>query len=157
MSIQIREAAYDDAPLITEYNQLMAKETEGIALDRQRLLKGVQAILSDPKKGQYYLADIDGRVVGQLMITYEWSDWRNGNFWWIQSVYVHKEYRAMGVFTTLFQYVLTLARSRTDVCGMRLYVDRNNARAQQTYDHLGMKKSRYDMFEMDFVLTEPNR
>lgn len=88
MSIQIREAEYNDAPVIVEFNSLLAKETEGKSLDRQRLLRGVQTILRDPKKGTYYLAEIDGTIVGQLLITYEWSDWRNGNFWWIQSVYV---------------------------------------------------------------------
>ncbi len=91
MSIQIREAEYNDAPVIVEFNSLLAKETEGKSLDRQRLLRGVQTILRDPKKGTYYLAEIDGTIVGQLLITYEWSDWRNGNFWWIQSVYVRNE------------------------------------------------------------------
>ncbi len=157
MGIQIREAEYSDAPLIAEYNQLMAAETEDTKLDRQRLLKGVQSILSDPAKGRYYLAEVDDRIAGQLMITYEWSDWRNGNFWWIQSVYVHTEYRSMGVFTTLFQHVLELARSRSDVCGVRLYVEQHNTRAQQTYAHLGMKRTRYDMYEMDFVLGGGDR
>ncbi len=152
MSIQIREAAYNDAPVIVEFNSLLAKETEGITLDRQRLLQGVQAILSDPKKGIYYLAEVDDRIVGQLMITYEWSDWRNGIFWWIQSVYVRKDQRMIGVFTSLYQYVVSLARKRSDVCGLRLYVDRKNARAQQTYEHLGMKRAHYEMFEIDFVL-----
>ncbi len=154
MSIQIREASYADAPMITEFNQSIAKETENLALDRQRLLKGVQALLSDPKKGCYYLAEVDGRVVGQLMITFEWSDWRNGNFWWIQSVYVHKEYRMMGVFTSLYRYVLELARKRGDVSGLRLYVDHENKRAQQTYENLGMKPTRYEMREIDFVLKD---
>ncbi|MGD0337441.1 MAG: GNAT family N-acetyltransferase [Bacteroidota bacterium] len=152
MSIQIREAEYNDAPVIVEFNSLIAKETEGKSLDRQRLLRGVQTLLSDPKKGIYYLAEIDGTIVGQLMITYEWSDWRNGNFWWIQSVYVRKDQRMLGVFTSLFHYVESLARKRSDVCGLRLYADRNNTRAQQTYEHLGMKRAHYEMFEIDFIL-----
>lgn len=150
MAIQIREAEYNDAPVIAEYNSLLAKETEGKILDRKRLLQGVQALLSDPRKGTYYLADVDGIIAGQLLITCEWSDWRNGNFWWIQSVYVRKDQRMMGVFTSLYHYVKSLARKQTDVCGLRLYVDRNNAHAQQTYEHLGMKKNRYEMFEIDF-------
>jgi GNAT superfamily N-acetyltransferase len=152
MSIQIRDAEYNDAHLIVEFNTLLAEETEGKLLDRQRLLKGVQGLLSDPTKGSYYLAEIDGTIVGQLMITNEWSDWRNGNFWWIQSVYVRKDQRTMGVFTSLFHYVESLARKRPDVCGIRLYADRNNVRAQQTYEHLGMKRAHYEMFEIDFIL-----
>ena len=151
MSIQIREAMYNDAPVIVEFNQLMAKETEGKTLDRQRLLKGVQGLLSDRKKGIYFLAEIDGTVVGQLLVTYEWSDWRNGNFWWIQSVYVRKEQRMLGVFTSLLHYVDSLARAQSDTCGLRLYVDHENTRAQQTYDHLGMKRTHYDLYETDFL------
>ena len=86
------------------------------------------------------------------MITYEWSDWRNGTFWWIQSVYVTQEGRGKGVFKSLYEYILSLARSRTDVCGLRLYVEENNTRARQTYERLGMKESHYRMYELDFVL-----
>jgi GNAT superfamily N-acetyltransferase len=84
------------------------------------------------------------------MITYEWSDWRNGDFWWIQSVYVEEKYRGQGVFRTLFKHVLGLARTRTDVCGIRLYVERTNQRAQNVYEQLGMQRSHYEMFEMEF-------
>jgi len=91
------------------------------------------------------------------LITYEWSDWRNGNFWWIQSVYVAEDFRSGGVFKALFDHVHTLAKARADVCGLRLYVDAHNAKARQAYERLGLKKTDYELFEMDFVLKTGNR
>ena len=152
MKITIRQATIADAAVIARFNSLMAAETENKVLDQALLQKGVEAILSDPSKGLYFLAEADGAVVGQTMITYEWSDWRNGTFWWIQSVYVAQEGRGKGVFKSLYEYILSLARSRTDVCGLRLYVEENNTRARQTYERLGMKESHYRMYELDFVL-----
>jgi len=152
MSVTIRQATMKDTDVIVRFNVLMAKETESIPLDGNRLRKGVEAILSDPLKGIYFVAEQNGAVVGQLMITYEWSDWRNGNFWWIQSVYVDATARGSGVFTALFKHVHQLASSRNDVCGLRLYVEANNSKARQTYERLGMKKSHYEMYETDFVL-----
>jgi len=152
MSVTIRQATMKDTDVIVRFNVLMAKETESIPLDGNRLRKGVEAILSDPLKGIYFVAEQNGAVVGQLMITYEWSDWRNGNFWWIQSVYVDATARGSGVFTALFKHVHRLASSRNDVCGLRLYVEANNSKARQTYERLGMKKSHYEMYETDFVL-----
>ena len=152
MSISIRPATPNDAECITEFNALMAKETENIDLDMVRLRAGVESVLRDPAKGVYYLATEHGAVVGQTLITYEWSDWRNGTFWWIQSVYVQKEARGKGVFKTLYDYIQRLAKQHGNVCGLRLYVEEHNERAQQTYERLGMKKTYYNMFEIDFVL-----
>ncbi len=150
MDITIRRATPRDAAAIVEFNSLMAEETEHRSLDRKILTKGVRAILTDAEKGLYFLVTNGGEVVGQLMITYEWSDWRNGNFWWIQSVYVKKEYRQQGVFRALYEHVENLAKKK-GVCGLRLYVERNNTRAQATYEKLGMKRSVYDMFEKEFT------
>ena len=141
-----------DAPVIADFNIAIAKETEHLELDRKRLLGGVKALLHDPSRGFYIVAVAGDRVVGQLMITYEWSDWRNANFWWIQSVYVASEFRGAGVFTSLYRHIEQEARKRKSVCGLRLYVEHANARAQRTYKHLGMRKAEYGMYEIDFVL-----
>jgi ribosomal protein S18 acetylase RimI-like enzyme len=153
MSITIRIATPNDAARIAEFNALMAKETENIDLDLDRLRVGVESVLRDRSKGIYYVAESDGQVVGQTLVTYEWSDWRNGTFWWIQSVYVQKEYRGKGVFKSLFEHLRTLAQQDKTVCGLRLYVEKHNNRAQQTYERLGMKKTYYEMYELDFVLS----
>ena len=151
MNIRIRSANVKDSNIIAEFNALMAEETEHRTLDKRVLLRGAKAILKDPGKGVYFVAEASGNVVGQLMITYEWSDWRNGNFWWIQSVYIRKEFRQHGVFRSLYEHVQTRAKKRNDVCGLRLYVERKNARAQKTYEKMGMKRSVYEMFEKDFT------
>ena len=150
--IFIRQALLRDAQTITEFNALIAQETEHRTLDENVLRRGVEAILNDPSRGVYYVAEHDGNVVGQLMITYEWSDWRNGDFWWIQSVYVKERFRKQGIFTALFDFVKGRAKTSKSVSGLRLYVDGDNIRAQRTYKKLGMKKTRYEMFEIDFVL-----
>ncbi len=152
MSLHIRRATADDAETIVEFNRLLAKETENRDLEARFLGPGVQALLSDPQKGIYFVAEENKAIVGQTMITYEWSDWRNGTFWWIQSVYVRKEHRGKGVFQALFEYIKEEARKEGTICGLRLYVDRNNERAMRTYDKLGMHRSEYQMMEIDFVL-----
>jgi ribosomal protein S18 acetylase RimI-like enzyme len=153
--ILIRRARPADAGIITRFNAAMGKETEGIKLYKKRLHAGVKSILRDRHKGFYLLAEVGGKVVGQMMITREWSDWRNSHFWWIQSVYVLPAYRRRGVYRALHQYVTSASKRRKDVCGIRLYVDRHNKRAQMVYKKLGMKRSTYDMFEEDFVLRGP--
>lgn len=150
--MNIRKANPADAVVIAEFNASIAEETEHRTLDRKILLRGVRALLKDPKKGVYFVAEMDGNVVGQLMITYEWSDWRNGNFWWIQSVYVRKEFRQQGVFRSLYARVEGLAKKRKDICGLRLYVERENERAQKTYETMGMKRTVYEMYEKEFEL-----
>jgi GNAT superfamily N-acetyltransferase len=150
MNIVIRPATIADTNIITEYNAAMAQETEGIELDRRRLQKGTEALFKEPAKGVYFLAEVKGAVVGQLMITYEWSDWRNATFWWIQSVYVQPEYRKRGIFRALYRHIESLAKAQGNICGLRLYVDDSNDHAQTTYEALGMKKSHYKMMEVDF-------
>jgi len=132
----------------------LALETEQRRLDLACVTAGVQALLNDPAKGIYLVAECDGALAGQLLITGEWSDWRNGNFWWIQSVYVAEPFRNGGVFRALFEHVREMAKRRDDVCGLRLYVDSGNATARKTYARLGMKRTDYEVFEMDFVLNQ---
>ena len=150
--VNVRAATPADLDIIVAFNSAMALETEGIELDVDRLRRGVTAVLDDPGRGRYFLAEIAGSVVGQLMITYEWSDWRNGCFWWIQSVYVHPDYRRRGVYRALDAHVRAEARRDGGVCGLRLYVDRDNHVAQRVYASLDMQHSHYDLYEIDFVL-----
>ncbi|MFH0990635.1 MAG: GNAT family N-acetyltransferase [bacterium] len=152
MDVLIRRGLPSDVVSITEGNARMAEETEHVQLDRERLTRGVRAILEDESKGLYFIAESEGKVVGQLMITYEWSDWRNGNFWWIQSVYVDPASRSKGIYSMLYKHIHTIARTRGDVSGIRLYVESSNTRAKSAYEKLGMHQARYDMYEVDFVL-----
>lgn len=153
MNIKIRRAKPNDARAIAKFNAQIAEETEHRSLDTNILSRGVKAILKDASKGIYFVAEVDREVVGQIMITHEWSDWRNGTFWWIQSVYVRKDRRQQGVFRSLYEHVETLAKQKRGVCGLRLYVERENDRAQKTYETLGMKRSAYEMFERDFTVS----
>lgn len=150
--ITVRAAVPGDAAAIADYNRSMALETEEKALDPDRLASGVAAVFADPAKGAYHVAEIDGEVVGCLMLTPEWSDWRDGTFWWIQSVYVRADARRMGVFRALYESVESEARAADGVCGIRLYVERENVGAQRVYDAVGMTRSSYQFFEVDFVL-----
>jgi GNAT superfamily N-acetyltransferase len=147
MPLVLRRATLADAAVIVEYNRRLAEETEGKQLDPDVLAAGVAAGLADPEKALYFLAEEDGAILGQMMITREWSDWRNGWMWWIQSVYVRADARRRGVFRTLYQHVADLARSRPDVIGLRLYVEQENHAAQQTYHRLGMDRTGYLVFE----------
>ena len=149
----IRAGAPSDAPVIANYNALLARETEQLNLDPVRLRAGVDAVLADSTKGSYWVAEAAGEVVGQLMITFEWSDWRNGVFWWIQSVYVRQDWRARGVFKALYEHVHQLARNQPDVCGLRLYVEHDNQRAQRTYQRLGLRPTSYHLYEVDFRIA----
>ena len=148
--IIIRNATYLDISNIVGFNNAMALETEGKTLDYITLKQGVSEVLSDPLKGFYLIAVFSGTVVGQLMITSEWSDWRNGYFWWIQSVYVKPENRLHGIYRALNEEVLSLAKNNGNICGIRLYVDRDNTIAQRVYHNLGMSTSNYDMYEIEF-------
>ncbi|GIU76270.1 MAG: hypothetical protein KatS3mg004_3357 [Bryobacteraceae bacterium] len=151
--IVVRDARPEDAEFLVRGNAAMALETEGLSLDRERLRAGVFALFDDPSRGRYFIAELGGRRAGQLMITYEWSDWRNGCFWWIQSVWVEPELRGRGVFRLLYGHVRALARATPGVCGLRLYVERSNARAREVYLRCGMHQTSYEVFEEDFVLT----
>ena len=128
----------------------MEIETEGRALAADVVGPGVSALLEDPQMGRYWVADADGQIVGQLMVTYEWSDWRNGMIWWIQSVYVNEDCRRSGVFSSLYHHVESLASGESRVCGIRLYVEKENHRAQQTYAALGMTQPNYVVMESMF-------
>ena len=146
--ICIREAHTDDLSILVENNLALAKETESLNLDKDVLRKGIEQALSR-EECHYFVAVISGKVVGQTMITYEWSDWRNGVIWWIQSVYVFPEYRKQGVFRTLFKHIENLARADPQVKALRLYVMQNNNIGQRTYHSLGMNDSGYIVFEKE--------
>ena len=147
--IVIRQAPHLDISTIVVFNIAMASETEDKALDPITLQQGVAEVLSNPVKGFYLLAVFSETIVGQLMITSEWSDWRNGYFWWIQSVYVKQDHRKRGVYKALNEEVLNLARLNGGICGIRLYVDKDNTDAQQVYRNLGMSESNYYMYEIE--------
>jgi len=144
--MQIRLATLADAQVLVEFNCAMAAETESKNLLPEVIGAGVHSLLGNPAAGFYLLAEHDS-AVGSLMITKEWSDWRNGTFWWIQSVYVRPEFRRQGVYKNLYRHVQQLASKDPAVCGFRLYVERENERAQATYGALGMKQTHYLVFE----------
>jgi GNAT superfamily N-acetyltransferase len=147
MPIAVRQATQADAAVVVEFNRRIAEETEGKMLDPRELEPGVAAVLADPLKGLYYLAELNGQVVGQIGLTFEYSDWRYGWFWWIQSVYVRAEARRRGVFRALYEHVERLAEADPDVIGLRLYVEEANTAAQQTYFQLGMERTGYFVLE----------
>lgn len=147
--VVVREATRGDHALLCAFNQIMAEQTEGRRLDEETLARGVLAVLEDRKKGFYLVAEKGGRVVGQLMLTFEWSDWRDGLFWWIQSVYVAPEARRSGVYRSLHERVVELAKESGGSCGVRLYVEVDNEVARATYEGLGMKLCRYAMYELE--------
>ena len=148
--IGVRRAVPGDSETIVRFNAAMALETEGKVLDLEQLKNGVAAVFQRHDLGFYCVAEADGRVVGQLMITTEWSDWRNSNYWWIQSVYVDADHRRSGVYRTLHSFVVAEAQEKGGVRGLKLYVDRDNKRAQNVYASLGMSHSNYDLWEIDF-------
>ncbi len=146
----IRGAVVGDAETIAEYNRRLAWETEHLQLDPAVVLRGVEALIRDPSKGEYFVAEATGNsvsgVIGQCCVTYEWSDWRNGNMWWFQSVYVQADWRARGVFRGLFDHVHQAAVSQ-GVVGLRLYVEEDNRTAQEVYRRRGMRQTAYRVFE----------
>ena len=147
MPLTIRPATSEDSDVVVDFNRRLAEESEGKKLDAALLRAGVAQALTDPHKTLYFLAEDAGLVIGQIMITTEWSDWRNGWFWWIQSVYVRPEARRRGVFRTLFEHVSHAARQDPTVIGLRLYVDHQNHAAQATYRRLGMVETGYLVLE----------
>jgi GNAT superfamily N-acetyltransferase len=149
--ISTRHGLERDVQSIVQFQENLASETEDKTLCRESLKKGVMAVISDSNLGFYVVCEVDNAIVGGLMVTFEWSDWRNQMFWWIQSVYVNQDYRRRGVFSELYSYVIDCARRTTKICGIRLYVERDNYGAQKTYYHLGMEESKYLMYEMDLM------
>jgi ribosomal protein S18 acetylase RimI-like enzyme len=152
-NITFRAANNDDIESLVEFNLAMAAETEGKALDEDVLRAGVSQVINRPQHGFYLVAQdmTTDAIVGSLMVTYEWSDWRNSLFWWIQSVYVLPDYRRRGIYKGLYQSVKTKAKEQGGVCGFRLYVEKENLVAQQTYQRLGMAESHYLMYEEDWL------
>lgn len=148
--IHIRTAKLDDWRALAAGNAALAAETEGKQLSPALLEPGVRAALEDETKARYFVACIDGAVVGQVMFTREWSDWRNGDIWWLQSVYVLPDFRGRGVFRALYEHVYSLAAADPTVVGLRLYVERDNQRAQTTYHRLGMTMPGYYVMESMF-------
>lgn len=143
----IRQATHQDAGELTEFNISMARETEGLELKPGIIGAGVRAMIDNPERGFYLVVELDNGIQASLMVTTEWSDWRNGTFWWIQSVYVRPQYRRQGLYRELYARVKELAEQEPSVCGFRLYVERDNATAQQTYRALGMSQTDYHIFE----------
>lgn len=145
--MKIRTANFEDTDSLVEFNQAMALETEGKRLDPNILKSGVQAVFQDEKKGFYVVAESADEIAGGLLITFEWSDWRNAWFWWIQSVYILPEFRGKGLYRKLYEFVLQKAETHGDVCGFRLYVEKENVSARKVYEKLEMKASHYLMYE----------
>lgn len=145
--LRIRPAEARDHAVLVDFNGRLAWETEQKRLDPGVVAPGVAALLADPAKGRYFVAELDGTVVGQLMHTREWSDWRNGDLWWVQSVYVAREARGRGVFRRLYEHLRAEARADGTVVGIRLYVETHNAAAQETYRRVGLKDAGYLVME----------
>ncbi len=156
-NLNIRRAKPEDAATIASFSAAMALETEGRRLDLDRLHEGTIALFESPDRGFFMVAELeqagDHQLLGQLMITYEWSDWRNGVFWWIQSVYVDPAWRRQSVFRRMHETVMATAKTSPNVCGVRLYVEGNNNTAQAVYRRVGLTPSSYVIFETDFVLA----
>lgn len=147
MSITIRPGLLFDIPIIAEYQCKMAFETENMKLDPPTVDAGVSAVFDDPSKGKYWLAEVDGQVVGCLLTVPEWSDWRNGTVLWIHSVYVHPDFRKHGVYRKLYSHLKKMVEESSDLRGLRLYVDKTNTKAQAVYEALGMSEEHYHLYE----------
>jgi GNAT superfamily N-acetyltransferase len=147
MSLIIRRATVADVPVLVKFNEAIAWETEEKKLDTAVLTTGVRAVFDNPARGFYTVAELNGEIVGQMMITFEWSDWRNGWFWWVQSVYVREDARRGGVFRAIYRAIEAQAQADPTVIGLRLYFDTDNTRAQATYRALGMADTSYGMME----------
>lgn len=145
--MNIRLARAEDAASLIDFNQKMALETEGKQLEDEKISAGVRAVFGDDRKGFYVVAEDEGNIVGGLMVTYEWSDWRNGWFWWIQSVYIVPTARGTGLYSRLYEFVKEKAAAAGGVCGFRLYVEKENEHAQRVYEKVGMEKTYYLMYE----------
>jgi GNAT superfamily N-acetyltransferase len=142
----VRRATRDDAISIIDFQKKMAWETEKLKLEDQTVAEGVIAVFDDHSRGHYFVTEYEGKVVASLLITYEWSDWRNCNIWWLQSVYVMPEFRRKGLFTKMYYYIKELAEEQ-DIAGLRLYVESGNIRARETYESLGMSSGHYSFYQ----------
>jgi GNAT superfamily N-acetyltransferase len=150
-SHNIRDARLNDHATLVAFNQAMAEETEGKRLEPSLIEPGVARVLEGHAEGRYLIASNEGgQTLGSMMVTYEWSDWRCGQFWWIQSVYVVPQARRQGVFSALYRHLEAEARAQSTCCGLRLYVETENHNAMATYRHLGMQQCHYHLYEVDF-------
>ena len=143
----VRKAKKADTDTLIQFNIAMALETEQKYLEEDKIRAGVKSLFKKPEYGFYLVAEMDGQIAGSLMITKEWSDWRNGLFWWIKSVYVLPVYRRKGVYRSMYRKIHDMAKNRPGVCGFRLYVEKENKSAQATYSNLGMSETNYKMYE----------
>lgn len=143
----IRQANITDSASIVEFQLAMALETEQLQLHEPTVIKGVASVFADPSKGIYYVAETDGKVVGSLLTTFEWSDWRNGTVLWVQSVYVRPEFRKKSIFSRLYKHIQEKVVSNSNLRGIRLYADKTNTSAHGVYEHLGMTAEHYQMYE----------
>ncbi len=147
MGIIVRKALPNEFSTITEFQIMMALETENIHLDKDTVTKGVKAVFNDSSKGQYWVAEVDSKVISSMLMTSEWSDWRNKTVLWFQSVYVIPEYRKQGVFAEMYNYIKAYVLKSENYAGLRLYVDKTNTGAQNVYEKLGMSAEHYKYFE----------
>ena len=145
--ISIRKALGSDISVIVDFQQKLAWESEGVTLDAEILNRGINAMFEDPSKGSYFLAEHGNEIVGCHMITFEWSDWRNGMVWWLQSVYVKETHRKHGVFRMMYDNLINIIKDDPGLIGLRLYVDKTNDRAQKVYTAMGMDGEHYTVFE----------
>lgn len=153
----IRNATRDDIAFLADCNLAMARESEQKLLARDVLTRGIVAVFDHPERGFYIIAERDGKRAGSLLITHEWSDWRNGGWWWIQSVYVMPDARRCGVFTTMYREIESRARATSGVIGLRLYVEKENTGAQATYEALGMEPAYYSLYQLAWSATDAKR
>lgn len=152
--ITIRPAVATDVAVVVDFNIALCRETEGRELDRATVTAGVRRFLAEPARGRYFLAMVGGAVVGQTAHTFEWSDWRNGEIWWIQSVYVHPRHRGKGVFRALLAHIRRLGGLDADCCGIRLYVESGNQVARRSYLRLGFDEPGYEVLEALFARAD---
>jgi len=143
----VRKAVSNDAKQIAGFQLSMARETENISLDPDTVIQGVNAVFSDPSKGNYFVAEEDGRIIASLLTTFEWSDWRNGTILWIQSVYVLSEFRRKGIYRAMYTYIKSLVEQENQLKGIRLYAEKTNTTAHQVYEKLDMTAEHYQLYE----------
>lgn len=145
--ITIQKAVIENLEVLIDFQQRLALESESIRLNAETLRKGIMAMFADPAKGIYYVVEEEGQVIGCHMITYEWSDWRNGMVWWLQSVYVTETHRKKGIFKMMYDNLINIIKKDPQLIGLRLYVDKSNERALQVYQAMGMDGSHYTVYE----------